>query len=428
MRRKLFPLGLLLLTACGPALTPQSDVSATPAASVAPALSATATPLSQPTRTLPPEEPAPTLSASATPLTQPARPLLPEEPAPDGAAAEFKTDFKRHTVPYGEILSGGPPKDGIPAIDAPAFVSVTVADTWLRPTEAVAYVAINGDARAYPVQVLTWHEIVNDIVGGVPLAVTYCPLCNTAIAFERTFDGRQLDFGTTGRLRYSNMVMYDRQSETWWQQGNGEAIAGEHAGRRLTQRPVLLISWADFKAAHPDGKVLSRDTGMTRAYSFNPYEGYDNPARQPFLYQGPDTPTQLPALERVLTIEFNGDAVAFPYTSLAERRVLTDIVGGQAVVVLWSSGTASPLDTVKVADGRDIGAAAAYSRELDGRLLDFVYVDGAIKDAQTASTWTHLGRAVSGELAGQQLAGIVAVNHFWFSWAAFYPATRIKSS
>ncbi len=375
----------------------------------------------------------PSVREIAAPVpTQPAattgRAMLPEEPAPKGAAAEFATDFKRHTAPYADILSGGPPKDGIPAIDTPKFVAVADADAWLRPTEAVVRIVINGDARAYPVQVLTWHEIVNDRVGEVPVTVTYCPLCTTAIAFERLFDGTLLDFGTTGRLRFSNMIMYDRQSETWWQQGTGEGIAGKYAGRTLTQRPVSLIAWADFKAAHPQGTVLSRETGLQRSYGVNPYAGYDDPNQQPFLYQGTATPAKMPALARVLALQINGDAVAFPYTALAARRVLTDTVGGQAVVILWAAGLASPLDAAQVAEGRDVGAALAFARELDGQPLDFGFVNGVITDVQTGSSWNHLGQAIAGPLAGKQLTEIVAVNHFWFSWAAFYPGTRIRGN
>jgi hypothetical protein len=331
-------------------------------------------------------------------------------------------------VPYSDILSGGPPKDGIPAIDAPTFVNVDEADAWLKPNEAVALINVNGDARAYPVQILTWHEIVNDTVGGVPLAVTYCPLCNTAIAFERTLDGRTLDFGTTGRLRYSNLIMYDRQTETWWQQGTGEAIAGQYAGRHLMQRPMTLIAWSDFKAAYPNGKVLDRDTGFSRTYGRNPYVGYDNPSTQPFLYQGPQTPNLLPPLARVFALNLNDDPIAFAYDVLAQRRVLTDVVGGEPVVVLWTPGTASTLDAPLVAGGRDVGAAAAFSRRLDGDVLDFEQSGENIVDVQTGSHWSGLGRAVDGPLKGKQLEEVVGTNHFWFSWAAFHPSTRLRES
>jgi Protein of unknown function (DUF3179) len=167
--------------------------------------------------------------------------LLPQEPPPQFASVEFKTDFSKHCVHYSEIFSGGPPKDGIPAINSPKFVSADEADSWLKPNEPVIYFQVGDDARAYPIQILIWHEIVNDTVGGVPVAVTFCPLCNTAIAFERTINGRVLDFGTTGRLRFSNLLMYDRQTESWWQQAIGQAIIGQLTGTQLVARPAICF-------------------------------------------------------------------------------------------------------------------------------------------------------------------------------------------
>jgi hypothetical protein len=351
--------------------------------------------------------------------------LLPEQAPPRGAEMEFSTDFSKHTVNYNEILSGGPPKDGIPAIDQPRFVSVGDANAWLEPVEPVILVEVGEDARAYPIQILMWHEIANDTVGSLPLAVTFCPLCNTAIVFERTVDGQVLDFGTTGRLRYSNLIMYDRQTETWWQQASGEAIAGEQAGKRLEFYPGVIISWADFKVAHPDGQVLSRETGFSRDYGENPYAGYDDVNRPPFLYDGPETPGVLPPVARVLTVDLNGEAVAYPYDVLQEVRVINDIVGGQPVVILWTEGTASALDAGSVAGGRDVGAANAYLRVVDGRELSFTSQSGKILDKETGSQWDLLGQAVSGDYAGKQLEPVIAINHFWFSWAAFRPDTRV---
>ncbi len=173
--------------------------------------------------------------------------LLPQETPPPGTSFEFGTNFAKHCVHYSEILSGGPIKDGIPAIDAPKIVTVGAADAWLRPVEPVISFQVGGDARAYPIQILIWHEVVNDTAGGVPVTVTFCPLCNTAIAFERTVNGRVLDFGTTGRLRFSNLVMYDRQTESWWQQALGLAIAGEYTGTQLVARPAAIKA----AGAHP---------------------------------------------------------------------------------------------------------------------------------------------------------------------------------
>lgn len=362
--------------------------------------------------------------ASPYPASASAPTLLPEESPPFGAELEFTTDFSKHSVPYSEILSGGPPKDGIPSIDAPKFQSTREADEWLSDREPVVFVKVGDDARAYPIQILIWHEIVNDTVGGEPLLVTFCPLCNTAIAFKRTFNGQILDFGTTGRLRYSNLIMYDRQTETWWQQATGDAIAGEHTGAQLEFYPASMISWADFKDLHPDGKALSRDTGHPRNYGRNPYYGYDDINQTPFLFNGA-TPSQLPPMARVLTVDLNNEAVAYPYDVLSELKVVNDTVGGEEVVILWTEGAASALDTSNIPEGRDVGSAAAYSRLLDDQLLDFEFKDGKILDTQTGSEWNIFGLAIAGELKGKQLTPVISINHFWFSWAAFKPETRV---
>lgn len=369
----------------------------------------------------------PTASAEATSMPEPSPTFLPLDDAPPrGAEREFSTDFSKHSVPYDEILSGGPGKNGIPAIDNPQFISVGEAGAWLQPQEPVIIVQVNDDVRAYPIQILIWHEIVNDIIGGVPLAVTFCPLCNTGIAFERTVNERVLDFGTTGRLRFSNLIMYDRQTETWWQQASGNAIAGELTGTQLDFYPAAMISWQQFKSAFPSGKVLSRDTGFNRSYGRNPYPGYDDVNRPPFLYQGPATPGELPAVARVLTVDFGEEAVAYPYQVLQELKVVNDAVAGHQIAVFWQAGTASALDRGQISEGRDIGTANAYSRELNGQSLTFaVNAQGEIVDEQTGSQWSVLGKATSGELAGEQLEPAIAINHFWFSWAAFKPETRI---
>lgn len=413
----------VLLVACGdsagkatsPVLV--QDYTVATATSVAPASveSAPASTATAPTST--PHSPPATTTSQAT--------LLPKEPPPAGAEAEFRTDFSRHSVPYDQILSGGVPKDGIPAIDTPAFVSVNEADAWLEPMEPVVRVAVGDDVRAYPIQVLMWHEIVNDTVGNTPLLVSFCPLCNTAIVFERTVAGQVYDFGTTGRLRYSNLVMYDRQTETWWQQATGEAIAGELTGQQLAFFPAGMIAWQDFRANHPAGTVLSRDTGYRRSYGQNPYVGYDHINASPFLYDGPATPGALPALARVLAVEYNGEAVAYPFEVLTEERVINDEVGGSEIVVFWSPGTASALDQPVIAQGRDIGSARAYRRSVDDTLLRFGFDGNQIADEQTGSTWTVEGLAVGGPMEGETLEPVVAINHFWFSWAAFRPETRV---
>lgn len=348
-----------------------------------------------------------------------------EDIPPASATAQFSTDFSKHLVPYDEILSGGPPKDGIPAIDEPVFIPVEEADEWLHPQESVILLQIGEQARAYPVQILIYHEIVNDELNGKFVSITYCPLCNTAIAFDREFDGQVLDFGTTGYLRYSNLVMYDRQTETWWQQGTGKAIAGSYTGSRLEFVPVSIIAWEDFRIGFPDGEVLSRDTGHNRAYGTNPYVRYDDPENSPFLYDGPQIPEVLPAMTRVLTIESEDEAVAYPYPELRKAYVVHDEIGGEPVVIFWGSATTSPLDAGLVSGGELVGSATAFSPVLNGQMLNFKHSDGQIIDEQTGSVWNILGQAISGDLAGETLDPRVSINHFWFSWAAFRPDTRI---
>lgn len=374
-----------------------------------------ALPIESPTQTNVPEP----ASVMETPTMLPAN-----EPPPSGAETQFSTDFSKHSVPYAEILSGGPPKDGIPAIDAPNYVSVSEADKWLNDREPVIFVQVDGVARAYPLQILTWHEIVNDTLNGKALIVTFCPLCNTAIAFEREFDGQVLDFGTSGRLRYSNLIMYDRQTETWWQQATGEGIAGKYTGEQLSYYPAALISWADFKSEYPNGDVLSKETGYNRDYGRNPYAGYDDINNTPFLFDGVYV-DELPAMARVLTIELNGETVAYPYTTLQALNVINDNLGDEEIVVFWAAGTASALDASQIEAGQDVGAAVAYSRSGATRTLSFVSENGVIRDVETNSVWNIFGEAVAGELKGEHLTPIVAINHFWFSWAAFKPETRI---
>ena len=307
----------------------------------------------------------------------------------------------------------------------PRFVTVEEAAEWLGAQEPVVLVEVGEAAKAYPLQVLTWHEIVNDEVGGVPVSITFCPLCNTAIGFKREFDGQVLDFGTTGRLRYSNLIMYDRQTETWWQQATGHGIAGQYAGSQLEFYPANIISWDEFRGNYPDAQVLSRDTGFSRAYGRNPYAGYDNVNNRPFLYQGPRTPDTLLPMARVLTVDLVAEAVAYPYDELTRSFVIDDTVAGQPITVFWQPGTASALDSGVIAAGRDVGTGAAFSRELDGRVLDFEWQGETIRDRQTSSTWSLLGEATAGTLQGSRLNPVVSINHFWFSWAAFRPETRV---
>jgi hypothetical protein len=343
--------------------------------------------------------------------------------APGGTVrGDWRTDFSRHTVPLEEIVSGGPPKDGIPAIDRPQFVSVRDADAWLDSREPVIVVQHAGNARAYPYQILLWHEIVNDQIGDVPVAVTYCPLCNTALVFDRRVAGQVLDFGTTGRLRHSDLVMYDRQTESWWQQATGEGIVGTLAGSVLTLFPAQTLPWREFKETHPDGKVLSRRTGHDRPYGRNPYVGYDDPGGRPIsrFFRG-RRDERLPAMERVAAVGVGDEFAAYPFSSLSKERVVNDALGVVPIVVLWSPGTASALDASAISEGRDVGTSGVFRRHVDGRTLTFRTIGDAFEDRETRSRWTLDGRAVAGPMRGVRLTPVPHGDYFWFAWAAFRP-------
>lgn len=338
----------------------------------------------------------------------------------------WNTDFRYHTVPYGDVLSGGVPRDGIPPLDQPRFVSVDAANEWIADLEPVVSLKIESEAKAYPLQILTWHEIVNDVIGGAPVAVTFCPLCNSAIVFDRRLEDRLLDFGVSGFLHGSDLIMWDRQTQSWWQQLTGEGIVGELAGSQLTLLPSAIVSWADFRVAHSDGRVLSRETGFSRGYGRNPYAGYDRAEEPPFLFQG-DLDGRLLPKERVVGVTINGVAAAFPYTILKEQRVVHYTLGGQDVVVFFKPGTRSALDQPAIADSTAVGATGVFDTSFDGRKLTFRDEGETFVDVETGTVWTILGDAVDGPLSGGALTPIVHADPFWFSWAAFKPDTLIYS-
>lgn len=266
------------------------------------------------------------------------------------------TDFTRTTIEnWGEILSGGPPKDGIPALDDPQFIDVA-DETRIGDREAVIAVEIDGERpRAYPIRYLTWHEIVNDVIGDVPVAVTFCPLCNSGITFDRRVRGRVLSFGVTGKLRNSDMVMYDRQTQSWWQQAIGTGIVGEMTEVELKPLPTWMESWAEFRMRNPDGLVMA-EPPWRRAYGRNPYFGYDS-SRKPFLYNGEMPPHGIPALMRVVRV----GSRAWTLERVRTEGEITEA----GVTLTWTAGQSSALDAGGIGEGRDVGTVRV--RDAKGR-------------------------------------------------------------
>jgi len=336
-------------------------------------------------------------------------------------------DLPQPLIDPEQIISGGPPPDGIPAIDDPAFVPVANADEWLGDAEPVVYLAQNGEIHAYPVQILIWHEIVNDTVGGIPVAVTYCPLCNSAVSYRRIIDGVETTFGTSGRLYASALVMYDRATESLWTHFDGRAVVGVLAGHQLEPVPSPLLAWGDFKASFPNGLVLDRAaTGFDRPYGENPYVGYDNPDSTPFLFRG-TVDDRARAKQRVVGVAIDGAARAWTLQAISgnDAQATNTAVGDTSLVILWKAGQATALETRQIISGRDVGSVGVFSPVVAGETLTFSAEDGEFVDAATDSRWDVAGRAVSGPLAGTQLEQIHHLDTFWFSWSTYQPGTDL---
>ena len=272
-------------------------------------------------------------------------------------------------VDTAKITSGGPPPDGIPPIDKPTFLPTSDVD-FVSDNEPVLALEIDGDARAYPIQVMIWHEIVNDTVGGKPVSVTYCPLCNTAVAVDRRVGDRVLSFGTSGSLYQSALVMYDRQTESLWSHFTGQAIAGVLTGAELDNYPVATVAWSTWRETHPDGLVLSRETGHDRDYGRNPYPGYDDIKSSPFLFDG-DIDGRLAAKTRVVGVGLDSTPTAIRLDPLLDAGVVAFDLDGDPAVAWALPGTNSALDTNELTDGRDVGATGVFLANQDGQELTF---------------------------------------------------------
>lgn len=278
-----------------------------------------------------------------------------------------ETDFSKHSLPFSEILAGGPPKDGIPSIDDPEFRPASEV-TDIAGSEPVIRLELNGDLRAYPLRVLTWHEIVNDTVGGVPVAVTYCPLCNTALVFRRVVTGEPTTFGTTGMLRHSDLVMYDRKTESWWQQFTGEAIVGERTGDILEMVPVRVVAFGAFRAEAPVGSVLVPNDPNLRPYGRNPYVEYDSRGL-PYPFFTGEMPEGIEPMERVVVVHVGNPPTAIRLSHLRDQG---EVLLGE-VTVRWQPGVSSALDAAEIGQGRDVGTVRVTRRNANGGQQDVLH-------------------------------------------------------
>ena len=335
----------------------------------------------------------------------------------------WDTDWARRTIDVSELepgLGGIDPRDGIPPIDTPLFEPISNAD-WLADTEPGALVRLDDEVRFYPLSILTSHEIVNDRIGDIPVSVTFCPLCNTAITFDRRVDGEVLRFGVSGLLRKSDLVMWDDKTDSLWQQLTGQGIVGTFAGTQLDIVPTAIVSYSEAKESFPQALSLAQDSGgYGRSYGQNPYVGYSS-SRAPFLFDGDPDP-RFPALSRVVSVSLNQADKAYPFSTMVSQKVVNDTVGGTPIVVMWGGNTNDALDGPSIAESDQIGTAIAFERQFADQVLTFSAVGtDQFSDAETGSTWNLLGQAVDGPMAGETLTPLPHRNEFWFAWAAFFP-------
>ena len=287
---------------------------------------------------------------------------------------EFNINEEKFSVDPSKLVGGGPPKDGIPSIDDPKFESAQKAWDWLKSDDMIFGVVNKGEARAYPQRIMVWHEIVNDTIQGDPILVTYCPLCQTAIAFERKIDGVPTEFGISGKLYNSNLVMYSRtndkiSTESLWTQAGGEAIVGDFTGKKLKKVILDVVKWKDWVDQHPDTKVLSQDTGFVRNYDSDPYGDYYT--RKGLIAPIENEDDRLFEKAIVFGIEIDGKFKAYPEEELKKTPKFTDTFAGKKLEVARAS-------------------------------------DGSVR----IKNLTDEGQ-------------IVAEIGFWFSWATFHPDTEL---
>ena len=344
----------------------------------------------------------------------------------------WKTDTINRSVDLSEIQIVLP-KGSFPSLDKPKFVGKDVGMDMFFVNEPVIVVEINGFARAYSLNILTAHEISNDELEGVPILVTYCPLCNSGIVYNRIIEYNNvketLEFEASGMLRNSDMVMLDRKTETLWQQLMGIAIVGTYNEIELDIIPSIIISVEEFFTRYPNGEIMSKETGFLeteKRYGFNPYEKYDekeNPI--PYFFNSDKVDKRLPAMERVVDIENNGDYKIYSFTAVANKGVINDIFKTSHVVLFYKSGTVSVLDEYDISVSKNVGSVTVFNAILDGQYLIFKKKGTTFIDTNTKSKWDITGYCLSGELQGKQLEIEPHSNHFAFAWLAFNPKSEI---
>lgn len=342
----------------------------------------------------------------------------------------WKTDTTKTVVDLREFKSLLP-RDGFEVFNNPGFILKDEAYDYYFRFEPVISVQIEGDTRAYPLNVLTFHEIANDEINGIPISVTYCPLCNAGVVYDRRFthNGQKyvFDFAVSGMLRKSDMVMWDKQTETWWQQLTGEGLVGELSGEQLDFFPSQIISVEEFFASNPDGKIMlsHKKDNYNTTYGSNPYVNYDSIGNKGSRFFDEEVDDRLPAMERVVDIENGGKYKIYPFSKIRKKKVINDDFDGKKVVLFYTSKTISVLDEGNIEDSRHVGTVTVFNSLIDGQVLTFQKKKGNFVDIETGSIWDVTGKCIDGSYKGKQLITEVHSNHFAFAWLAFHPDSEI---
>jgi hypothetical protein len=332
----------------------------------------------------------------------------------------WETDMSTREVPLSDFKQLGDRED-FPPINEPVFAAPGDVD-WLGKKSPVIALITQDEARAYPLAILLYHQVVNDTFQTLPIAVTYCALCNSTIVFDRRVGEDTLRFAASGSVRNSGTVMWDDRTESWWQQFTGKAIMGAYTGEALTIVPSQVVSFGVFKMHYPDGQVLVGDKHLPRYdYGTSTLANYDSQS-QPMFYNGEVDP-RLPAMERVLAAVIAEQPIAYPFSVLAQENVVNDTVNATPVVVFWQPGVVSTVDALSIAESRDVGMAVMFSPVVNGQRLTFYGKKGSFYDKETHTTWNIFGKATQGALEGKQLQALPCYPHFWFAWAVTYPET-----
>lgn len=343
----------------------------------------------------------------------------------------WKTDTSQKTIELNELHQAAQ-KDEIRALNFPKFVSGEAGKNQYFEHEPVIYMNFNGVAKAYPLSVLTLFELCNDTVGGEPVMVTFCPMCNAAMVFNRKVKhkGQEviLNFGVSGILMHNDMVMYDHQTESWWQQLMGEAIVGEMAGTELKMMRAMIISVKDYFDRYPDGQILAPamkvKIGKKVHRPFHHMEHNHHQLAEEY-YIPEKTDPRLPPLERVLDIHVDDHAKIYPFTNLAEKKVINESFDGMSFVIFFHDETVSVLDEDDLKKSKKTGSATAFKSHLDGVDYTFETFGNYFKDHQTGSVWDITGYCREGVNKGKQLWLLPHSNHFAFAYLAFFPECEI---